>query len=163
MTTVHAYTATQKLVDGPDAKDLRRGRAAAMNIVPSTTGAAEAVIQALPELEGRFDAVSVRIPLVVGSLSIITALLDRSTSVEEINATFKEAARQSRWEKILQVTQDPIVSTDIIGMPYGAVVDLLLTKVMGGNLVTLFSWYDNEAGYTATLVEHVSRVSRLFA
>ena len=158
MVTVHGYTATQKLVDGPDAKDMRRGRAAAINIVPSTTGAAEAVIQSIPELEGKFDAIAMRVPVVAGSLSAITTLLGRSASKQEVNEVFRKAAQDSRWSKILTVTEEPLVSTDIIGQPYGAIVDLALTKVVDGNLVKVFSWYDNEAGYTATLVEHVRRV-----
>lgn len=160
MATVHGYTATQKLVDGPDAKDLRRGRAAAANIVPSTTGAAEAVIDVLPELKGKFDAVAMRVPVISGSLSVITALLGKNTTPEEINAVFKDAAGNPRWSKILKVSDDPLVSTDIIGEPYGAIVDSALTKVVAGNLATIYSWYDNEAGYTATLVEHVRRVAK---
>lgn len=158
MVTVHGYTATQKLVDGPDAKDVRRGRAAAVNIVPSTTGAAEAVIQSIPELKGKFDAVAMRVPTITGSMSATTALLGRPVSKEEVNDVFKQTATDPRWSKILAVTEDPIVSTDVIGQPYGAIIDLALTKVVDGNLVTVFSWYDNEAGYTATLVEHVRRV-----
>ncbi len=159
MVTVHGYTATQKLVDGPDAKDLRRGRAAAVNIMPSTTGAAEAVIQSIPELEGKFDAIAMRVPVITGSLSAITVLVEKHVSVEDVNTVFKKAAEDSRWSKILAVTEDPIVSTDIIGQPYGAIVDFSLTKVVDGNLLQVFSWYDNEAGYTATLVEHVRRVA----
>lgn len=158
MTTVHGYTASQKLVDGPDAKDPRRGRAAAANIVPSTTGAAEAVIQSIPELVGKFQAESVRVPTLTGSLSIMTIFTEKKTSVEEINNVFKKAAGEARWSKSLKTTEDPIVSTDIIGEPYGAIVDLTLTCVLGGDLIKVFSWYDNEAGYTATLVEHVRRV-----
>jgi len=161
MTTVHSYTATQKVVDGPDSKDLRRGRAAAVNIVPSSTGAAEAVIQVIPELKGKFDAVSVRVPSITGSLSVITALVNKQTSVEEINTLFMNAANSPRWSKILHVTKDELVSSDIIGEPYGAIVDSLLTKVTDGNLVMIFSWYDNEYGYTATLVEHVRRIGQL--
>src|SRR3989338_6653774 len=159
MTTVHGYTATQKLVDGPDAKDVRRGRAAAANIVPSTTGAAEAVIQSIPEMKGIFDALSMRVPVLTGSLSDTTMLVSRKTSVEEVNDVFRKAAQNPRWSKILQVTEDPLVSTDIIGQPYGAIVDLSLTKVVDGDLIKVFSWYDNDAGYTATLVEHVRRVA----
>ncbi len=158
MTTVHGYTASQRLVDAPDAKDLRRGRAAAVNIVPSTTGAAKAVIQVLPELEGKFDAAAIRVPTINGSLSMITALVGKKVTPENVNAVFKAAAKEPRWQKILKVTEDSIVSTDIIGEPYGAIVDLGLTKVVSGDLVKVFSWYDNEAGYTATLVEHVRRV-----
>lgn len=159
MTTVHAYTATQKLVDAPDAHDPRRGRAAGVNIVPATTGAAEAVIDAIPELQGKFDAVAIRVPTITGSLSIVTALLERSADVTSVNELFKSSARDPRWAKVLKVTEDPIVSTDVIGEPYGAIVDASLTKVVDGDLVEVFSWYDNEAGYTATLVEHVRRIA----
>lgn len=159
MVTVHSYTATQKLVDGPDAKDLRRGRAAAANIVPSTTGAAEAVIQVIPSLKGKFDAVSVRVPTITGSLSIMNIFFENKVTVEEINNTLRKAAGEDRWMKILKVTEDPVVSTDIIGEPYGAVVDPSLTKVIDGDCAMVFSWYDNEAGYTATLLEHVRRIT----
>ncbi len=160
MTTVHAYTATQKLVDGPD-KDLRRGRAAAVNIIPSTTGAAEAVIQAIPELAGKFNAVAIRVPTVTGSLSVSTLEVARKTTVKEVNEVFRKAAADPRWNKSVAVTEDQIVSSDIVGEPYGAIIDLTLTKVIDGNLIEVFSWYDNEAGYTATLVEHVRRISAL--
>lgn len=160
MVTVHGYTATQKLVDGPDAKDPRRGRAAAVNIVPSTTGAAEAVIQSIPEFKGIFDAVSVRVPTISGSLSINTVLTEKKASPEAVNDIFKKASQMPRWSKILKVTEDPIVSADILGEPYGAIIDLSITKVVDGDLVTVYSWYDNEAGYTATLVEHVRRVAK---
>lgn len=159
MTTVHGYTATQKLVDGPDAKDARRGRAAAANIVPSTTGAAEAVIQAIPQLEGKFDAVAIRVPTIAGSLSVTTALVGKPTTAAALNDLFRAAAAEPRWSRVLKVTDDPIVSTDIIGEPYGAIIDASLTKVVDGDLVKIFSWYDNEAGYTATLIEHVRRVA----
>src|SRR3989344_2275641 len=160
MTTVHGYTATQKLVDGPDSKDPRRGRAAAANIVPSTTGAAEAVIQSIPELIGKFQAESVRVPTLTGSLSIMTVITEKKTSVDEINNLFRKVAAEPRWSKILRVVDDPIVSTDIIGEPYGAIVDLTLTRTLGDDLIKVFSWYDNEAGYTATLVEHVRRIAK---
>ena len=161
MTTVHAYTATQKLVDGPDSKDFRRGRAAAVNIVPSSTGAAEAVIEAIPELKGKFDAVSVRVPSITGSLSVTTALVSKATTREEVNALFMAAKETPRWSSVLSVTNDQVVSSDIIGEPYGAIVDASLTKVTDGNLVAVFSWYDNEFGYTVTLVEHVRRIAML--
>ena len=159
MTTIHGYTATQKLVDGPDMKDPRRGRAAALNIVPSTTGAAEAVIQSIPELEGKFQAESIRVPTITGSISITSAFVEKSTTREKVNEVFKKAAKDPRWAKVLKVTEDPIVSSDIVGEPYGAIVDATLTQVLGGDLVKVFSWYDNESGYTATLVEHVRRVA----
>lgn len=158
MSTVHGYTATQKLVDGPDQKDLRRGRAAAVNIVPSSTGAAEAVIQSIPELEGKFGAVALRVPVITGSLTDVTVLVGRPTTVEEVNVIFKRAAGDTRWSKTVKVTEEPLVSTDIIGERYGAIVDLTLTRVVDGDLVKIFSWYDNEAGYTSTLVEHVRRL-----
>jgi len=160
MTTVHGYTASQKLVDGPDAKDPRRGRAAAANIVPSTTGAAEAVIQSIPELENKFQAESIRVPILTGSLSIVTVLTKEKTNVEEINKIFSEATALPRWNKTLKITEDPIVSTDIIGEPYGAIVDLTLTRTLGDDLIKVFSWYDNEAGYAATLVEHIKRIAK---
>ena len=162
MTTIHGYTATQKLVDGPAPKDMRRARAAGVNIVPSTTGAAEAVIQSVPELKGYFDAISMRVPVVTGSISDVTALVGRKTTIEEVNDIFRKAAKDPRWSKIFAVTEDPLVSTDIIGQPYGAIVDLKLTKVIDGDLVKVYSWYDNEEGYTATLVEHVRRVAARF-
>lgn len=158
LTTVHGYTASQKLVDGPDEKDVRRGRAAGVNIVPSTTGASEAITKAIPELEGKFDADSIRVPTITGSLSVITAKLERPVSLEEVKNIFKKSSEDKRWEKVLKITEDPIVSTDVIGEPYGAIVDLSLSKVLGSDLVKIFSWYDNEAGYTATLVEHVKRI-----
>lgn len=155
MITVHGYTANQNLVDSPNARDIRRGRAAAANIVPSTTGAAKAVIQSLPILEGKFDAVAIRVPAIIGSLSVTTALLKKNTTSEEVNAVFQNAVKEERWVKVLNVTHDPVVSTDIIGEPYGAIIDLSFTKVVGGNLVKIFSWYDNEWGYCATLLKHV--------
>ena len=157
--TVHGYTASQRLVDAPDAKDPRRGRAAAVNIVPSTTGAAEAVIQAIPELEGKFDAVAIRVPTITGSLSVITALLANPADARSLNDLFRASARQPRWSKVLTVTDVPIVSTDVIGEPYGAIIDAQLTRVTGDNLATIFSWYDNEAGYTSTLIEHIRRIA----
>jgi glyceraldehyde 3-phosphate dehydrogenase len=159
MVTVHGYTATQKLVDGPDEKDVRRGRAAAINIVPSTTGAAKAVIQSLPDLEGRFQASAIRVPVIAGSLSVINAIVGRDTTVEDVNALFRNATASDRWKLSVKIIDDPLVSTDIIGEPYGAIVDSAFTSVLDNTFVTIFSWYDNEAGYTATLVEHVKRVA----
>ncbi len=157
--TVHGYTATQKLVDGPDPKDVRRGRAAAANIVPSTTGAADSVIQTIPELKGLFDGIAIRVPVITGSISMMTALVGRATTKEEVNEAFKKAVQDARWSRVMKVTEDQIVSSDIIGEPFGAIVDLGLTKVVDGDLVTVYSWYDNEAGYTAALMEHVRRVA----
>lgn len=156
LTTVHAYTATQGLVDGPDMKgDFRRARAAAQNIVPSTTGAAKATTKVLKELEGKFDGIAIRVPVISGSLIDITFVAARPTSVEEINNIFKEASAQPEWQGILTVTEDPLVSSDILRNPYGSVIDLALTRVVDGDLVKVFSWYDNEWGYSAMLLKHV--------
>ena len=162
LNTVHGYTATQNLVDGPTkGEDFRRGRAAAENIVPSSTGAAIAVTRALPEMQGKFDGIAIRIPIVTGSIADITFVAKRKTSEEEINDIFRQAAASPRWKGILAVTEDQIVSSDIIGEPYGAIVDLQFTKVIDGDLVKVLSWYDNEWGYVATLIKHVEAVATL--
>jgi len=159
--TIHGYTATQALVDGTAgrSKDLRRGRAAAVNIVPSSSGATNSVIRALPQLEGKFDGIASRVPVITGSLIDFTFVAERNTSVEEINEIFRKAARDRRWRDILTIVEEPIVSSDIIGQPFGAIVDLTLTKVIDGDLVKVFSWYDNEWGYVTTLVKHVEKVA----
>ncbi|MDO8429774.1 MAG: type I glyceraldehyde-3-phosphate dehydrogenase [bacterium] len=160
LNTVHGYTATQNLTDGPTkGKDFRRGRAAAQNISPSFTGAAISVVRALPELEGKFDGVAMRVPVITGSIADFTFLAKRKTSVEEINNIFRKAAKSPRWKGILKVTEDQLVSSDIIGEPYGAIVDLKFTQVVDGDFVKVFSWYDNEAGYVATLVGHVLKAA----
>lgn len=160
LNTVHAYTATQSLVDGPTrGDDMRRGRAGAMNIAPSTTGAAIAVTRAIKELEGKFDGIAMRVPVAVGSIADITFVAKRKTSVEEVNEIFKKAAKDKRWQGILKITEDQIVSSDIIGEPYGAIVDLRFTKVIDGDLVKVLSWYDNEWGYVAVLVKHVQKLA----
>lgn len=160
LNSVHGYTATQNLVDGPTrGKDFRRGRAAAQNISPSFTGAAISVVRAIPGLEGKFDGVAMRVPIVTGSIGDFTFLAKRKTSVEEINDIFRKAAKEKRWKGILKVTEDQIVSSDIIGEPYGAIIDLKFTQVVDGDLVKVFSWYDNEAGYVSTLVGHVLKVA----
>jgi glyceraldehyde 3-phosphate dehydrogenase len=161
LSTVHSYTATQGIVDGPvrEGKDYRRGRAAAHNISPSTTGAAIAVTRAIKELKGRFDGMAFRVPTLTGSLSDITFIAKRKTSAEEINQILRDAAALPRWQGILKVTEEQLVSSDIVGEPYGAIVDLNFTKVVDGNLVKVLSWYDNEAGYVATLVKHVMKVA----
>ena len=161
LNTVHAYTATQSLVDGPAKKDLRRGRAAAQNIVPSTTGAAESVVEAIPSLSKKFDGIALRVPVACGSIVDFTFLAKRKTTVEEINEIFRKASQTPRWEKVLSVTEDPLVSSDVIANTYGAVVDLPMTRVVDGDLVKVLAWYDNEWGYSATLVEHVVRVGKL--
>jgi glyceraldehyde 3-phosphate dehydrogenase len=155
LNTTHAYTATQKLVDGPDAKDFRRGRAGAMNLGPSSTGAASAVGQVIPEMNGLFDGIAVRVPVVTGSLSDITFLAGRATSKEEINDILKKAADDPRWQGIFTVSEEPLVSTDIIGNSHASIAQLDMTLVVDGDLVKILAWYDNEMGYTHTLVEHV--------
>ncbi len=157
LSTVHAMTTTQSLADGPvkGGKDFRRGRTASQNIVPSTTGAAIAVTRAVPELAGKFDGIAFRVPVIAGSLSDITFVSKRTTSTEEVNDILTAASKEARWQGILKVTREQLVSSDILGEPYGAVVDLSFTKVIGGNLVKVLSWYDNEWGYTAMLVRHV--------
>ncbi|OJU87599.1 type I glyceraldehyde-3-phosphate dehydrogenase [Candidatus Saccharibacteria bacterium 49-20] len=159
LTTVHSYTASQALQDAP-AKDLREGRNAAENIVPTTTGAAIAVTKTLPQLEGKFDGLSIRVPTPVVSLSDVTALLERDVTVEEINAAFKKAATEPYYQGILGVSEEPLVSRDYIGNSHSGVVDLLLTKVVGGNLVKVMVWYDNEWGYSNRLVELVADIAK---
>lgn len=161
LNTVHGYTATQSLVDAPSKKDFRRGRAAAMNIIPATTGAAIATTKALPQLEGKFDGIAMRVPVIVGSIADITFISKRNTTVEEINNVLKKAAQEKRWHGIFTVTDEPVVSQDIVGNPYAAIADLSFTKVVDGNLVKVLSWYDNEIGYTSALVEHVVRTGKL--
>lgn len=159
LNTTHGYTATQKLVDSPDAKDFRRGRAGAQNIVPSTTGAAIAVTQAVPDLTGKFDGIALRVPVITGSIADVTFIAKRVTSVEEVNQILKDAANDPRWEGIYTATEEQFVSSDIVGTPYAAIADLSFTKVVDGNLVKVLSWYDNEVGYTHALVKHVIKLA----
>jgi glyceraldehyde 3-phosphate dehydrogenase len=154
LTTVHAYTATQALVDSPgSAKDLRRGRAAAQNFVPSSTGAATATAKALPAMQGRFDGVSVRGPVVVGSLSDVVFVLDRDTTPEEVNDVLRREATTERYQGVLGVAEEPLVSADIVKDPRASIVQLDLTRVVGGNLVKVMSWYDNEWGFTSQMLQ----------
>lgn len=155
LTTVHSYTASQALQDAPS-KDLREGRNAAENIVPTTTGAAIAVTLTLPQLKDKFDGLSIRVPTPVVSISDITVLLKRSVSVEEINEVFKKAAKEPFYQGILGVSEEPLVSSDYIGNSHSGTVDLLLTKVVGGNMAKVMVWYDNEWGYSNRLVEVVA-------
>jgi glyceraldehyde 3-phosphate dehydrogenase len=155
LNTTHAYTASQALVDGPSKKDMREGRAAAMNMVPSSTGAALAVGKVITDLKDKFDGISVRVPVVAGSLADITFISKKETSVEEINKILTEASKTDKWSMLLGVSDEDLVSSDIIGTTHASVVDLAMTRVVGGNLVKVLAWYDNEAGYTHTLVEHV--------
>lgn len=159
LTTVHSYTASQALQDAPK-KDLREGRNAAENMVPTSTGAAIAVTKTLPQLEGKFDGLSIRVPTPVVSISDVTALLSRDVTVEEINNAFKKAADEPYYQGILAVSEEPLVSRDYIGNSHSGTVDLLLTKVVGGNLIKIAVWYDNEWGYSNRLVELVADVGR---
>ncbi|MEK9151023.1 MAG: type I glyceraldehyde-3-phosphate dehydrogenase [Patescibacteria group bacterium] len=152
MTTIHSYTADQNIQDGPH-KDLRRARAAAQNIVPTSTGAAIAVTQVMPGLGGLFDGIAVRVPTIVVSLTDFTFLLKRATTKAEINQVLKDAANDPRYRNVLAVTEAPLVSSDFIGNPHSSIVDLPMTKVVGGNLVKVIAWYDNEWGYSNRLVE----------
>jgi len=158
LNTVHGYTASQAVVDGPNKKDWKEGRAAAQNIIPTTTGAAIAVTKVIPELQGKFDGLSMRVPIVAGSIVDVTFIAKRDTSVEEVNKILKEAASEERWQGIFTVTEDKIVSADIIGSLYGSIADLGLTKVIDKNLVKVCAWYDNEMGYTNTLIKHVLKI-----
>ena len=159
LNTVHGYTATQSLTDSPTkGEDLRRGRAAAINIVPSTTGAAIAVGRAVHELLGKFDGVAMRVPVSTGSLSAICFVSKKDTTPEEINKMLEDSAKEERWQGIFTTTHDQIVSTDIISNPHAAIADLTLTHVTGGNLCAVYSWYDNEMGYTNSLVQHVIKL-----
>jgi len=161
LTTSHGYTATQNLVDGPaKGSDWRRGRAAAQNIVPSSTGAAISVTRAVKDLAGKFDGVALRVPTITGSAAQIVCLVEKPTSIDQVNEIFRKAAEDPRWKNILKVTEDQIVSSDIIGEPYGAIIDLTFTRVIDGDLVAILSWYDNEMGYSQTLIEHVLRAGR---
>lgn len=159
MTTIHAYTADQNLQDGPH-KDLRRARAAAENIVPTTTGAAIATTEVIPELKGLFDGVAIRVPTPVGSISDLTFLLKKKVTVEEVNAALKEAAASPQYKGVVAVTEEPLVSSDIVGRTESAIVDLSLTQVVDGDMVKVFAWYDNELGYSHRLIEQVIRAGK---
>jgi glyceraldehyde 3-phosphate dehydrogenase len=162
LNTIHAMTNTQTVVDTPvKGSDMRRGRAASQNLIPSTTGAAIAVTKVFKELEGKFDGIAIRCPIITGSLADITFISKRKTSAEEINKILKEAAESPRWKGILKASEDDIVSSDIIKEPYGAIVDLQFTKVIDGNLVKVLSWYDNEWGYVAMLIKHIEAVKNI--
>ena len=159
MTTVHSYTDDQNLQDGSH-KDLRRARAAGVNIVPTSTGAAVAVTETIPELKGLFDGMSLRVPVVTGSITDFTFLLKKNVTVEEVNNAFREAVKNPIYKGILAVSDGFLVSSDIIGRSESAIVDLPLTQVVAGNMVKVFAWYDNEWGYANRLVEQVIRVGR---
>lgn len=159
MTTIHGYTADQNLQDGPH-RDLRRARAAAENIVPTTTGAAKATTEVIPELEGVFDGMAIRVPVPVVSLSDFTFLLKKPVTVEKVNRAFKRATKHPFYKGIVDVTEEPLVSSDFIGHPASAIVDLGLTKVVDGDLVKVVAWYDNEWGYSLRLAEIALKVGK---
>ncbi len=164
LSTTHGYTASQNLVDGPVKRakykeDFRDGRAGAQNIVPSSTGAAVAVTKAVPALAGKFDGISLRVPVVAGSIADVTFISKRATSVQEVNDLLKKAAADVRWKPVFTVTDEPLVSSDIVGSSVASIADLSLTRVIDGNLVKVMAWYDNEMGYTYALVEHVARLA----
>ena len=159
LNTVHGYTASQGIVDGPNVKDFKEGRAAAQNIVPTSSGSAIATTKAITELEGKFDGMAMRVPIMAGSIADITFIAKRNTTVEEVNDILKKAASDPHWAKIFSVTEDPIVSSDIIGSKFASIADLNLTRVVDGNLVKVMAWYDNEMGYTYSLMEHVLKTA----
>lgn len=160
LSTTHAYTATQSVVDGPvKGDDFRRGRDAAQNIAPSSTGAALAVTNAYPALAGKFDGISLRVPVPAGSIADITFIAKRATSTEEVNDILRKAESDARWNGIFKTTNEQLVSSDIIGEPYSSIADLGMTRVVDGNLVKVLAWYDNEMGYTESLVRHVIAAS----
>ena len=161
LSTTHAYTASQTIVDGPSKKDVREGRAAAMNIVPTATGAATAVAQAYEPLAGKFDGISLRVPVAAGSIADITFIAKRQTTREEVNEILRDAASKPRWEGIFRATDEELVSSDIVGEPCASIADLGMTRVVDGNLVKVLAWYDNEMGYTESLVRHVIATAKI--
>ncbi|HEX5429654.1 MAG TPA: type I glyceraldehyde-3-phosphate dehydrogenase [Patescibacteria group bacterium] len=164
MSTIHSYTAEQNLVDGPPpggkSHDMRRARAAAVNIIPTSTGATIATTEAIPELKGALAGMAFRVPTPVGSLSDFTVILNKKVTVEEVNRAFTEMAKHPMWENVLEVTTEPIVSSDIIGNPHSAIVDLSLTQVVDGDMVKVIAWYDNEFGYSNRFVEQAILIGK---
>ena len=161
LNTAHGYTASQGLVDGPGGKDFLRGRAAAQNIIPSHTGAAEAVIFSQPWLKDIFEAVAIRVPVITGSLADLTFIASRKTDVKEINDILRQAAKNPKWRGIFTVSEEPLVSSDIIKNPHASIADLTHTKVVGGDMVKVLAWYDNEWGYCNSLLKHVLNLKNL--
>jgi glyceraldehyde 3-phosphate dehydrogenase len=157
MSTIHAYTADQNLLDGPH-KDLRRARAAALNLIPTSTGAAKALGLVIPELAGRLGGIAIRVPTPTGSIVDLTVEAERATSVEEVNAAFRDAAEHGPLRGILSYSEDPIVSSDIVKSPFSSIFDSELTSVMDATQVKVIAWYDNEWGYSSRLVDLAARV-----
>ncbi len=158
MTTVHAYTASQSVVDGPSKKNFRMGRAGAANLVPTTTGAAIATTKAMPWYAGKFDGVAIRVPIPVGSISDMTFVTEKPVTVEEVNAILEEEANTDRYKKVMATTYDPIVSSDIVGSPYASTVDLSMTRVVDGDLLKVMTWYDNEWGFTNQMIRQILEI-----
>ncbi|MEM8847281.1 MAG: type I glyceraldehyde-3-phosphate dehydrogenase [Bacteroidota bacterium] len=158
MTTVHAYTASQGMVDAPSKKNFRMGRAGAQNLIPTTTGAAIATTKALPEYAGKFDGVAIRVPVPVGSISDMTFVTEREVTPEEVNQILMEEAETDRYKEVLATTNEPIVSSDIIMSPYASTVDLGMTRVVGGDLLKVMTWYDNEWGFTNQMVRQILEI-----
>jgi glyceraldehyde 3-phosphate dehydrogenase len=158
MTTIHAYTTSQAIVDAPS-KKVRRGRAGAANFVPTSTGAAIATTKVLPALEGSFDGVAVRGPIVVGSIADIIFVTSRETSVDEVKQIFREEAASDQYAGVLAASDEPLVSSDIVGDSHASIVDLEMTQVVGGNLVKVMSWYDNEWGFTSQMIREGQRIA----
>ncbi|MRG48422.1 type I glyceraldehyde-3-phosphate dehydrogenase [Chitinophaga sp. SYP-B3965] len=155
LNTTHAYTASQTLVDAPSKREPRMGRTAGMNLAPAATGAAIATTKALPQYAGKFDGIAVRVPVPVGSISDITFIAERNTSIEEINKVLTEEAASPRYHEVVAVTDEPLVSTDIIKSPYAATIDLEMTRVVDGDLVKVMAWYDNEWGFTNQMIRQI--------
>ena len=155
LNTVHAYTGSQQLIDTASKKDFRMGRAAGVNLAPTSTGAAIATAKALPEYEGKFDGVAIRTPVPVGSVSDITFVSSRPTTAEEINNIFTEEAQTDRYKHVLDVTSDPIVSSDVVKSPYASIIDLSMTRVVDGDLIKIMAWYDNEWGFTNQMIRQI--------
>ena len=160
LNTTHAYTGTQMLVDAPSKKDFRGGRAGAQNMIPSSTGAAIAVAKVFPALDGLFDGISVRVPVVCGSIADVTFISKKQTTVEEVNDILRKASASTKWNKLFSASDEELVSGDILGETHACIADLKMTRVVGGNLVKVLGWYDNEMGYTHTLVDHVIKTAQ---
>ncbi len=158
MTTVHAYTASQGIVDGPSKKNPRMGRAGGVNLVPTTTGAAVATTKALPQYAGKFDGVAIRVPIPVGSISDMTFVTEKPVTVEEVNAIFEEEAQTDRYANVLTTTTEPLVSSDIVKSPFASTVDLNMTRVVDGDLLKVMTWYDNEWGFTNQMIRQILEI-----
>ncbi len=159
LTTVHAYTSTQNLVDGPHKKDPRRGRAAAENIVPTTTGAAKAVEVTIPELKGKMDGMAMRVPVPTGSITDFTVVVEKEATIEEVNKLFKSVA-ENEMKGVLQYSEEPLVSSDIVGNPHSVIFDAKSTNVMNGKLIKVVGWYDNEYGYSCRMIDMLKKMAQ---